>query len=273
MNLPLFWKTLRDVRWLLVFVPLGILLFDVAAIRVLIEAARDLEFLRNWLERPLVQFLVRAALGADFAGELTPTVLITFAFIHPLFFALLYTLLLAMTSGVLAGEVGRGTADLLLTLPLSRSSVYVTTSLAWALVAAGAALLPMGGLWLGEQIFQPANRLEYHRLWPVALNLLALTLGVGGVATAISGAVSRRGVAIGIVLAGLLLSDIVHFVAQFWAAVRPLAVLGVIHYYRPLPAVRAATPPWGDMAVLLGVGLAVWLAGWWHFSRRDIPAT
>jgi hypothetical protein len=30
--------------------------------------------------------------------------------------------------------------------------------------------------------------------------------------------------------------------------------------------------PWHDVGILLSVALAAWLAGWWHFARRDIPA-
>jgi ABC-2 type transport system permease protein len=265
-------KALRDAALLLVLLTVGIVVFDVLAARMLVEAATELPLLRMWLDRPLVQLLVRMALGAEMSGELTSTTLSTFALGHPLYYALAWTLLLTMATGAVAGEIGRGTVDLLLTLPVSRVAVYVSTSVVVACAAVLVSGTPLLGLWLGQHVWSLAEPLDFHRLWPIPFNLLALNLCVAGVTLLVSSFVSRRGSAVGIVLAGILVSDLVNLLAQFWDTVRRVSFVGFLHYYRPLVIVRHGQLPLDDVAVLLIVAGCAWTIGLWRFSRRDIPA-
>lgn len=272
MNRALVVKTMRDAAALLLVLTASILVFELAAARMLVEAAADLEYLRMWLERPLVQFLVRVAFGGELKGDLTSTLMATFALGHPLLWALSWTFLLTLATGVIVGEVGRGTADLLLTLPLSRRTIYTSVTLVCGAGTLVISFAPLLGLWLGERLFPPRQPLEFARLWPLSVNLLALNLGILGLTLLISSVVSRRGQAIAVVLACLLASDLINILAPFLAAVRRFAFLGFLHYYRPLPVVRSGQLPWSDLATLLGVTLVAWLLGLWYFSRRDIPA-
>ncbi len=265
-------KTLRDAGLLMLVLTLGVVALEMAVVRAVLELSRDLASVQHWLGVPLVRDLVRIALGADLLGDLGPTSLATFGMGHPLLYALSWTLLLTTGSGAIAGEVDRGTADLLLTLPVTRRAVYISTSLAWVLGALLVSFAAPLGLWLGELVCPLSQPLELVRFWPVAVNLLGLNLSVAGLTMLVSSLLSRRAVAVGIVLAALLASDLIKFLAQFWPAVRPFSFLGFQHYYRPLPVVRSGQLPVADLAVLLSVALAAWLAGLWYFSRRDIPA-
>lgn len=265
-------KTARDAWLLSAVLTTAILLLEIAVVRMLIEAGQNLEHVRIWLEWPLVRDLIRIALGADLIGDLTPTTMATFGLAHPLLYVFGWTLLLTIGTGVLAGEIDRGTADLLLTLPLSRSAIYLSTSAVWLGAAVVVSAAPLAGLWLGQQIWPGAQPLEYRRLWPLAVNLLALNLAVAGICMFVSSLSARRGKAVGIVLAVLLVSDLVNIFSQFWPAIRPISFLGFLHYYRPLPVVRSAAVPLEDIATLGGVAVAAWLAGLLCFRRRDIPA-
>ncbi|MCK4342859.1 MAG: ABC transporter permease subunit [Phycisphaerae bacterium] len=265
-------KTLRDYLLLTVILTLSIVLLELMIVRVLVEAAHDLEMLRSWLERPFMKTLIRLALGADLVGDMTPTTLATFGLGHPLLYALSWTLLLTIGTGVVAGEIGRGTADLLLTLPVSRRAVYTSTSVAWVLAAILASASPLVGLWLGERAFPLPEPLDFSRLWPVAANFLALNLSIGGVTMFVSSLVSRRGIAVAVVLSVLFASDLVNLTVQFWDALKPISFLGFLHYYRLLPVVRSAELPVGNILTLLAIAAVAWTLGLWRFSRRDIPA-
>ncbi len=265
-------KTLRDSAVLTALLTLAVIGLEVAIVRALLEFSKDLEDFRRWVELPLIRDLLRIVLGADLAGDLNPTIMSTFGLGHPLLWALSWTLLLTIVTGVVAGEIDRGTADLLLTLPVSRTAVYTSTSVAWVLAAVLVSFAPLLGLRLGELASPLSEPLRFGQLWPLSVNLLALNLCVAGVTMLVSSVVSRRALAIGIVLAALLASDLVNLLSQFWEAVRPFAFLGFLHYYRPLPVVRSGTLPWGDIVVLLAVGAVAWSAGLWYFRRRDIPA-
>lgn len=265
-------KTLRDAWVLTLLLTLAVVGLEMAVVRALLEISKDLEDLRRWIELPLIRELLRIALGADLVGDLTPTTLTTFGLGHPLLYALSWTLLLTLVTGTVAGEVDRGTADLLLTLPVSRAAVYVSTSAVWVLAAALVSSASLLGLWLGERVCPLSQPLQFSHIWPLTVNLLSLNLAVAGVAALVSSLLSRRAVAVGIVLAGLLASDLVNFLSQFWTAVRPYAFLGFLHYYRPLPVVRSGELPVRDIVVLLAIGAVAWTIGLWHFRRRDIPA-
>ena len=272
MSTAVFRKTLRDATVLLTALTLAVLVLELGIVRMLIETAKNLDHLRKWLELPLIRDLLQIALGADLIGDLTPTTMATFGLAHPLLYVFAWTLLIAMGSAVIAGEIDRGTADLLLTLPISRGAVYLSTSAAWAAAAVLIGVAPLAGLWLGVHIWPAAGPVDFARLWPLIPNFVALNLAVAGLAMLISSLVSRRGKAVGIVLAVLLISDLFNILTQFWSVLRPIRFLGFLHYYRVLPVVRSGNLPWGDIGILFAVAAVAWLAGLWHFRRRDIPA-
>ena len=192
MNRAVFWKTFRDYRLLVTILILAIVLFELLAVRMLLEGVRDLGMVRIWLDRPLLKTLVRLVFGGDLVGDLTATTLSTVALAHPLLWALCWILVVTIPTGVLSGEIGRGTADLLLTLPLSRGRIYLSTSAVWIAAVVPASFAPLLGLWLGQQVFPLPERLEFGRLWQVSVNFCALNWCIASVAMCVSSLV--RGV-------------------------------------------------------------------------------
>lgn len=272
MNRALLLKTLRDRTPLLVVLMLGIVALELAIARMLIELGANLAHVEVWLELPLIRNMLELILGADLLGDLTPTTSATFGLAHPMLWVLAWAMALTVGTGVLAGEMDSGTADLLLTLPISRRTVYVTTSTVLLFGTVLLSVTPLAGLWLGLRIWPPEQPVEFRRLWPVAANLAALNAAVAGVTMLVSSVVSRRGKAVGYVLGALLVSDLVNVLAQYWSVAKPISFLGFLHYYRPLLTVRSGQLPWDDILVLLALALSTWLAGLWYFCRRDIPA-
>lgn len=263
-------KTARDTAALLVIVVLGILLFECLIVRALGEFAEEITEI--WFSHPFLTNLVKALVGADLAENITATSLMTIGFAHPLLYALVWGFVLATCTRVIGGEIDRGTADLLLSLPISRARVYASVSAVWMLAGVPACLAPLVGIWLGEWAFPLSEPLELSRLRIVPLNLFALYLAVGCGTMLVSSLVARRGLAIAIVLAVLLGAFLLSFLAQFWSLAERLSFLGILHYYRPLECVRTSNWPLKDTGVLCGAALVFWLTGLWWFSRRDIPA-
>ena len=270
MNVAVMKKTARDSFMVWVIVLLTIVVFECLLVRALGEFAS--EFQELWASRLFLRNLVHALLGADLAGDLTATSLITIGFAHPILYTLVWGFVLATGTRVLAGEVDRGTADLLLSLPISRPRVYASVSLVWALAGIPMCLAPLAGIWLGEWASPMSEPLEYSRLRLPPANLYALYLAIGGGTMLVSSFLSRRGVAIAIVLAALLASFLLSFLTQFWSLAKTMSFLGILHYYRPLETVRTGQWPLAEMGVLCAVGGALWLGGMYWFSRRDIPA-
>lgn len=265
-------KTARDALLLWLIVTAAIIVFEMLLVRAMRDFASDI--LELWEKRPVIKNLVQMLLGARFSLDISTTGLVTIGLVHPLLLALTWTFILTVGTRVLAGEVDRGTADLLLTLPVSRAAVYVSGSLVLAAALVVLSAAPLLGLALGERVFGLREPLALGRLVIPAANLLAMSLSAAGATLMVSAAASRRGPAVAVVLAALLASFLLNFLAQIWPAAERAGVdmLSLLHYYRPLASVQSGEWPVGDMAVLLGAGALFWVVGLVKWVRRDVPA-
>lgn len=270
MNLALLGKTLRDSRLLLILLGLAIVLFEFLFLRAISEFGDDL--LKFWAGRPAFAKFAKIILGAELGTNINKTMLIILGFAHPFLYACLWTFILATVSKALVGEVDRGTADLLLTLPLSRTNVYVTVTLAWLLCGVLMNAAPLLGIWLAQRYYRSLEPPEMSKLQLLSVNLYALYVAIGGLTALASTLVSRRGPAIAIVLAALLGSVLVNFLASFWPPAEKLAFLGLLEYYKPLPIVVSGEFPLRNCVILGATALVAWLIGLWRFQRRDVPA-
>ena len=224
------------------------------------------------MEQPLFRRIAKMLVGADLGTEATATAIVTIGFAHPLLFTLTWIFLLTTCTRVVVSEIERGTADLLLALPVSRETVYASFTVVWVAAGIPISLAPLCGAWLGESVAPLWEPLDLSRLAILIVNLLALYLVVGSATVFVSTLVTRRGSAIAIVLAWLLGSFLLNFLALSWSTAKAIAFIGVLHYYRPLPVIRSGEWPIGNITVLVAAAVGFWLAGRWQFARRDIPA-
>lgn len=270
MNAAIMRKIARDWWWLLLLVPLVLIGFEVLFVRALGEMG--LKTMSIVLNQDIARRFLRMMLGADLAIDFTPTSIVTFGMAHPFLYAVNWALLLAVCTSYTVAEAERGTADLLLTLPISRAAIFLSGSAVWMLAGVAVCLAPWGGLWLGQYFFPLWEPIDLRRFGLLSINLYALYLAVGCLTLLVSTLVDRRGAAIAIVLAGLLLSFLLNFLASLWRALEYVAAIGVLHYYKPLPVVRDGVFPWTNLAILMGIAAASWLVSFVVYKRRDVPA-
>ncbi|TWT45096.1 ABC-2 family transporter protein [Phycisphaerae bacterium RAS1] len=270
MNRAVVLKTARDTFWLALVATVGIMLFEMLFVRAMREV--PVEIANYWLGHKVFSRLIEALVGARLAENLTPTTLVTIGFAHPLVFALTWALLLTVCTRVIVGEIERGTADLLLTLPISRTRIYLSTSVVWMLAGIPVSLAPWLGMCLAQRFVPLWEPIDLQRLAMLPVNLYLLYLSIGSSATLVSSLTSRRGAAVAIVLTALLASFVLNFLSALWPAAKHVAFVGILNYYQPLPMARDGVWPIGHLAALAGFALAAWLAGLIIFRRRDIPA-
>jgi ABC-2 type transport system permease protein len=249
----------------------GIMLLEALILGLAREFSGEIEYF--WLQRPFMRRLIGMLVGAEISGDvMMSAAFVAVGFIHPVMLALSWGFLLATCSRVIVGEIERGTADLLLTLPVSRAAVYTSVSAVWMLTGLPICFSALLGSWIGKTLFPLEDPVNYGRLAIVTVNLYAMYLAVGSATLFASSVASRRGPAISCVLAVLLASFLLNFLAQFWSAAQPCRFFGILEYYRPLEIVLSGDWPVRNLGVLLALGLVLWLAGLWRFARRDIPA-
>lgn len=219
---------------------------------------------------PFIRSMLTALLGTELGDEMSARAMQAYLSAHPVVLALLWAHEIAFCTRMPAGEIDRGTIDVLLSLPVSRRAVYVCESVVWLI--SGFFILGMG--LLGHSIAAPAIPEEMRPMLSTAIlvmaNLYCVYVAVGGIAFLVSAFSNRRGPAIAIVFAIVLASFLLNFVAQFWQPAKQLAFLSVMEYYQPVRILQSGHLPLFDIAALLLTGSTAWLLGSEVVARRSI---
>ena len=268
MNRGLLVKSVRDSASVTVLLAMALLLAEGLLGYVLPTVMS--QFSDQLLQVPFFRTIITALLGTDIGDSLVPTTLIAIAWVHPVVLAIVWTHAIVFCTRVPAGEIDRGTIDVLLGLPVSRWNIYVAETI--VLLLTGLVVLMMGllGHRLGILSVDLDKRPGVGQLMGIVANLYCLYVAVGGLAFLVSAMSSHRGRAVAIVFGILLFSFLLNFLAQFWSPAQAVAFVSLLNYYQPLPMLRTGVWPVADMMVLAGFGAVMWTAGGIWFARRDI---
>jgi ABC-type transport system involved in multi-copper enzyme maturation permease subunit len=249
---------------------LGLILLGVQAILAYALPTYSRQFSAQLLRIEFVRSIIQAMLGTELAEGFGAELFVAIPWVHPVTLAIVWAHAIICCTRVPAGEVDRGTIDLLLGLPVSRWSLYLSESLVWAGGAAVLMLLCAAGNALGTWRVTGVTHPSPLRVGIVLVNLLCLYAAVGAAAWLFSALSERRGRAIGAVFVVVAASFLLNYLTQFWEPARRVAFLGMLRYYRPLPILRDGAWPLRDMSALAGAALILWTAAGLVFSRRDL---
>jgi ABC-2 type transport system permease protein len=219
---------------------------------------------------PIIKPFIGAMLGSEVGDQINAGTLQAFLWVHPVVLALVWAHAILFCTRLPAGEIDRGTIDVLLGLPVSRRKVYYCEALAW--LVAGLVIIVLG--FAGHRLASPAmpvqTRPELSRALMAMVNLYCVYLAVGGIALLMSSLSDRRGRAMGVAFAIVVSSFLLNFLAQFWAPAQDVAFLGILQYYRPARILQSGLFPTADVAVLLTVAAVAVVAGGEVIARRSI---
>ena len=168
--------------------------------------------------------------------------------------------------GLLAGDEEKGTLDLVLAHPVSRTAFFLGRLAAF--IVATLAILFI--FWLGLAIPLPPTGLEMEagELLLPFLSLLGLLLFFGTLTLALSMLLPSQRMAA--MFSGLLLvaSYIVNSLGRVDPELVKLDPYLPLHYYQGGLAIDGLNLKW--LAGLLGCSLLFSLLAWWRFERREI---
>jgi len=268
-NLAILRKTLVDSAATIGMSAVGLVMFVVLFVWAMLNMGTELmEFVSKF---PFIRTIMKATLGIDVSGEISANLLFAVCFTHGVVLSLTWGVIIAIATRVTAGEVERGTADFLYTLPVSRPQVFASTSIAWFSAALFLSFCPVIGIAIAMQLFETDEGVEVGNFVIPAVNFFFLNVSVGGIATLVGSVINRRGQSVGIVVGIIIVSVVLNFVEPFIPAIERIRFLGLLNYFRPVDVVRLGEWPLSSMTVLGVLGLVSWSAAVVIFWRKDIP--
>jgi ABC-2 type transport system permease protein len=233
--------------------------------------------------------------------------MLSVGYVHPLVITILCIWAIGRSSGSIAGEIDRGTMELLLAQPIRRPRLILAHLCIDLMTIPLLCLSLWAGTFLGVFLIGPielsgedlkrfpfpvhldpdALRLDPAAFGPGLWNVAALVFAVSGYTLWLSAAGRFRSKVLGLAVFVTLLQFLINVVGQFWDTIGMLRPFTVFYYYQPQQIVLAHRwsvdlgQVWSNgqplfalnvLAVLAAVGAVGYGMALWIFSRRDLPA-
>jgi ABC-2 type transport system permease protein len=303
MTFVLVRKLLRDIRIAWIIVAILLFLFQILWARICQRTTNLIgEFNVMGIDAKQLQAMVLKK--NDFPGRMVQSIIggenieidragdfMSISYVHPLVLTVLTIWAIGRSANAIAGEIDRGTMELLLAQPIERSQLiiahlWVDMIVLPTLCAAVWIGTYCGTLWMGLQTPNPDIPLAQQemllvqptRFLPALFCIFGLLFAVSGFTMWISSLGRSRATVWGWGVSIFLAMFLINVLGQLWPEVmdwiRPLTVF---YHYLPQDMVKsdawwANTNGWLHLAVLLGIGAAGYAAAWFTFTRRDLPA-
>lgn len=293
MTRTLIIKLLRDYRIGLIVVVLLLFLFQllwsVVARRVsteIMEAFAPFGIGLPQLRQIVFQGpgkIIQSLLGGEMLRLDHAMDVLSMAYVHPLTQVILCVWAIGRASGAIAGEIDRGTMELLLAQPIRRSQLVLAHLTVDFLTIPVICLSMWAGTGIGAYLVgftsasDPRLQVDLARFGPALVNVGLLVFAASGITMAVSAAGRFRGKVMGTAVVLALVQFLVNVIGQLWGPLEPLRPFTVFYYYQPQPIILQAdwaeqAVVWQRFAVLAGVGALGYLTALWTFCRRDLPA-
>lgn len=323
--LPLVQKLLRDLRLPLLVVALLLIGFQCLWVKVTQRIVGQLvpffsalaiaqklgpEALRDQLFRGPGK-LIQTLMGGENIQLDRAMDMLSIGYVHPLMQTLFCIWAIGRASGAIAGEIDRGTMELLLAQPLPRYRVLLAHLCVDVVTIPFLCLSLWAGTWLGTWLVGPFTidlealtsfklpfgglpppdaetlAVQPARFGPGLWNVGALLFALSGFTMWLSARGRFRGRVLALAVLIFLLQFLVNVIGQLWDAVAPLRPLTLFYYYQPQQIILGQCwsvevgSVWNGgqplcalnvLVVLFTVGAIGYALALWTFCRRDLPA-
>lgn len=257
-----FWRILP------IWIGIGLIIFlmQIAVCGILHDNERVRLFLK-WLEVMPIG-IIKSALGGAALESGNVSALIAIGYQHPfvLFLFMLYAV--GVPTSLLTSEVTRGTMELVLSRPITKTQIYIC-ALALTLVGMfGLAIMMFFGTFVAVRIFDFGEPIDMYLFFRLATSAGLLASTVGGIALFFSALCRRLYMAVASPVALLMTNYFMSIIADYWPRMKFLRPYTLFHY---VSGPELATGwPLQKLAVLAVVLAIAVLSGGIVWSRRDL---
>jgi ABC-2 type transport system permease protein len=313
-------KLLRDLRWPLFGVAIFLAGFECLWVKItqritgqlipmLLALAQASKISASQLESTVFEGpgkILRTMLGGESIALDRAMDMLSIGFVHPTVQAILCIWAVGRSAGAIAGEIDRGTMELLMAQPVRRYHLVLAYLILDILLIPLLCLAMWGGTLLGVWLVGPISlspeelmrfpfpiridpdllQINPVALAPSLLNVAALVFAISGYTIWLSASGRSRWKILGVAIFVTLLQFLVNVLGQLWDTIAALRPFTVFYYYQPQQI--ALKGEWtvnlgtvwnyhaglslNVLAVLFAVGAVSYAMAFWTFSRRDLPA-
>ncbi|MBN1806425.1 MAG: hypothetical protein JW837_14345 [Sedimentisphaerales bacterium] len=259
--------------WILRILPIW---FSIAAIIFLFQIAicgivHDNESVKTFLQFiDMLPSFIKTALGGEALQVGNVSGLIAIGYNHPLVLTLYMLFAVGVPTGLLAGEVQKGTMELILCRYVTKKHVYISAGLITITGMFALVMVMFSGTVVGVNIYEFGQDVPLYSFFKASINGGILASVAGGIAL-LAAACFQRNTAVWITVTYLIVNYFVSIIAEWWPRMKWLYPSSIFYYVNGEKIFREAGWPLGDMAVLLSILVASTLLGGIIWSRRDLP--
>ena len=187
------------------------------------------------------------------------------------FVLLLYMLFaVGVPTALLAGEVQRGTMELILSRQTTKTQIYVCAGLITVIGMYALVVVMFLGTVAATNLYQFDQDVPLYNFFKLAINGGILASVVGGIAL-LAAACFTRGMAVSLTVAYLVVNYFIMIITQWWPRMKWLDPVTIFNYVDGGKIFSQPTWPLSDMCVLISLLVVSTVAGGIIWARRDLP--
>jgi len=261
-----FWTRQTFLTWF--GMALVIFLFQIAVCAIVHDNEKVKVFLQ-FLD--MLPAFIKSMLGGKSLQAGNISGLIAIGYNHPLVMILYMLYAVGVPTNLLAGEVARGTMELILSRHTTKTQVYICAGLITVIGMFAMVLAMFLGTVAGTTLYKFTQDVPLDDFFKIAVNGGLMASAVGGIAL-LAAACFRRPVAVGLTVSYLVVMYFTSFVSEWWPRLAFLSPTTLFHYINGYDIFVKHVWPVRDMAVLLAVLVAATILGGFVWQRRDLSA-
>jgi ABC-2 type transport system permease protein len=213
---------------------------------------------------------IKAFIGGDALQYGDIAGLIAVGYQEPLVLLLYMLFAVGVPTALLAGEVQRGTMELILSRQTTKTQVYICAGLITTIGMYALVVVMFLGTVVSTNLYDFEQQVPLYNFFKLAINGGILASAVGGIAL-LSAACFRRGMAVSLTVAFLVVNYFIMIITQWWPRMKWLDPVTIFNYVDGAKIFSEPKWPMGDMFVLISLLVVSTVLGglvWW---RRDLP--
>lgn len=256
------------VRILPVWCGIALVIFLIQiAVCGIVHDNQSLKQLLNFLN--ILPSIVKSALGGQALRVGNTPALITIGYQHP-FVLLLYMLFaVGVPTGLLTGEVQKGSMELILSRPTTKTQVYVCAGTLTLVGMFALVIVMFLGTVVATHIYDFGEPIPLDLFFRLAINGGLCASTVGAISLLAAAVFRGRNMAVGAAVTFLVINYFVSLIANWWPRMSFLGPTTLFYYVGGQKIITGW--PLSNMCVLTAILLVAAISGGIIWHRRDLP--